>query len=347
MGFDRCLRAFCTAAPPDIREFVRLTQLRWGDFESSGSSILTRRGKLGPESRPAFVPERWLDQVSGMGLLAATAMSTECLRPYGRKSRRARPLFRWSSGFIVFALGTMFPFWAPAGVLDNALGIVLQRQEAAAQSQMRVDKLTDDTRSLEDEYRAVQKQILALKKYSDQVQTLVAAQDEQSALLDKQIGDATDIGRGVTPLMLKMVDALDAFIKLDVPFLPMERKDRVKQLRAMMDRPDVSEAEKFRRITEAYLIENEFGRTIEAYRGELQVEGEARTVEFLRVGRVALIYRTIDGAELGTWNQSERAWNPLPSEYKLAVTKGFRIAAKRAAPNLFAVPIPAPTEAQP
>jgi hypothetical protein len=149
--------------------------------------------------------------------------------------------------------------------------------------------------------------------------------------------------------MIRMVDGLKKFVRLDVPFLMNERQDRVAQLEALLDRPDVTEAEKYRRIMEAYQIENEFGRTIEAYRGELPAPdgGPERTVEFLRVGRVALIYRTIDGNEIGAWDQDAREWTPLPARYRASVKEGFRIAKKQAAPDLFSIPVPAPEEDSP
>lgn len=238
-------------------------------------------------------------------------------------------------------------FLLPAGVtvagdLDRTIALVVELNTAAAQSQKKVDALEEKRGDMLAQYRAVQQQLAAVRDYNAQTEKLVVAQREQMAGLQKQIDDATLIGRQVTPLMLEMIDALEAFVDLDVPFLLEERKDRVAQLRAMMDRPNVTEAEKYRRIMEAFQIENDYGRTIEAYRGPLSADGKDRTVEFLRVGRVSLIYRTFDGAELGFWDKSAKKWSPLPAEYRGPIKRGFRIARKQAAPNLFRVPVPAP-----
>ena len=233
-----------------------------------------------------------------------------------------------------------------ASDLDEAIRLVLRMNEAAAQSQKKVDKLDDDKADLLSRYRTVQQQLGALKEYNEQVGKLVAAQNAQADNLKEQIDNATFVSRGVTPLMGRMIDALEEFVKLDVPFLSKERSERIASLRRLMDRPNVTEAEKYRLITEAYQIENEYGRTIEAYRGQLAATdgGEPRDVEFLRVGRVALIYRTFDGGEIAAWDQASRTWVPLGADYTASIRDGFRIARKQAAPNLFRIPIPAPTE---
>lgn len=234
-----------------------------------------------------------------------------------------------------------------ASDFDNALRLVLQMNEAAAQSQRKVEKLDDDKADILSRYRSVTQQLASLNGYNEQAQKLVDAQQAQADELQKQIDDATVIGRGVTPLMARMIDALGAFVELDVPFLLTERRDRVKQLKDLMSRPDVTEAEKYRRIMEAFQIENEFGRTIEAYTADMATEGaETRQLEFLRVGRVVLLYRTLDSTEMAVWDQKARKWLLLGAEYRASIKEGFRIAKKQAAPDLFRIPVPAPEVAQ-
>ena len=67
----------------------------------------------------------------------------------------------------------------------------------------------------------------------------------------------------------------------------------------MMERSDVTAAEKFRRVIEGYQIENDYGRTIEAYKGSTDINGNQLEVDFLRIGRVALLYQTVGGAHTG------------------------------------------------
>ena len=149
------------------------------------------------------------------------------------------------------------------------------------------------------------------------------------------------VGRSVTPLMLRMIEAIEAFVSLDVPFLQKERAERIAALRSMIGRADVSNAEKYRTIMEAYQIENEYGRTIEAYRSTIERDGDKKTVDFLRFGRIALVYQTLDGGESGVWDQQQREWLLLDDSYRTSIRAGLRIARKQLAPDLIRLPLPA------
>ncbi len=250
------------------------------------------------------------------------------------------------SAAFVFAALAMLAHGSWADDLGNAINTVMQANRAAAKAQERIDKTSDQTTELLGQYRAVQEQIESAKAYNAQVQKLLDSQQGELDQLRKQIDDATSIGREITPLMLRMIDSLDAFIKLDVPFLMDERTKRVATLRQMMNRADVADSEKFRRILEAYQIETEFGRTIEAYEAELDLDGKKRMVNFLRFGRIALMYLTLDETEAGVWNQESRKWDVLPSEYRSSIKKGLRIAKKQTAPDLIRIPVAAPEDEQ-
>jgi hypothetical protein len=145
--------------------------------------------------------------------------------------------------------------------------------------------------------------------------------------------------------MLRMIEVLDDFIKLDTPFLSRERNARITLLKAMMDNPESSLPEKYRRIMEAYQIELEYGRTIEAYNATLNAGDKPRTVDFLRIGRVGLFYMTFDGLEVGYWDKQTSSWQVLSETYLPSIRQGIQIARKEIPPDLIRLPIPAPTEA--
>jgi uncharacterized protein YqiB (DUF1249 family) len=265
---------------------------------------------------------------------------------HSHRPLRLRAIRSGAAAALFAALWVVAPADVGAQKLNEALGVRNNATDTGAASQERINKVSDDTDELLRLYRDETAQIEALRVYNAQLEKLLASQEEEESSLTEQIGNVTVISREVTPLMLSMVDAIDTFVERDVPFLLEERTGRVARLRQLMDRADVTNAEKYRRIMEAYQIENDFGRTIEAYRGSLDDGGESRTVDYLRIGRVGLLYQTLDGGEVGAWNQAEQKWTELDGSYRPSVRQGLRIARKQAAPDLLRLPVPAAEDAR-
>jgi hypothetical protein len=228
-------------------------------------------------------------------------------------------------------------------VQAQSLQAVTQTSQSAtaegAASQARINKLDDETDTMMRAYRAALKQLAALREYNAQLEKLIDGQKKEMVSIRQQIDDVTNVDRAIMPLMFRMIEALDQFVSLDVPFLAAERKARVANLRVLMDRSDANPAEKYRKILEAYEIENEYGRTIEAYEGEMDIQGAPRTVSFLRIGRVALVYQTLDGHESGAWDKMQKSFVDLDGDFDGALRRALRIAKQQAAPDLMVVPV--------
>jgi len=230
---------------------------------------------------------------------------------------------------------------------DETLNAILKvgedRNAAAAKSQVKIDKLADETRGLLTDYKTVNKQIDGLKVYNARLQKQIDNQLRRISDIENSISQVTVIQRQMTPLVIRMIDGLEQFVELDVPFHMDERRQRVAFLRGNLDRSDVSVAEKFRQVLEAYKIESEYGRKIDAYKGSVEIEGVERDVNFFRVGRIALLYQTTDTEKSGAWDQASRSWVDLEKgEYRNAIMKGLRIARKEASIDVLNLPIAAP-----
>jgi hypothetical protein len=230
--------------------------------------------------------------------------------------------------------------------LDAMLKIERQVAQAGVASQNKITQLNEETEKLLSQFRIVRQQVDNIRIYNKQLEDLIGSQRREMASLQEQIERATYVEREITPLMLRMLDSLEQFVSLDVPFLPQERGERVERLRELMGRSDATTAEKFRRLLESYQIENDYGRTIEAYRAELDNKGTTRIVDFLRFGRVALVYQSLDAEEMGVWDQENRQWLDLPDQYRTSIRQGIRIARKQATVDLLKLPIAAAKPAQ-
>ncbi len=220
------------------------------------------------------------------------------------------------------------------------------RADAGETAQKQVDSVADQTEKIVNDYRSVTKVVDGLRVYNALLQTQLDNQESEMNALTESISNVALIERQIIPLMIRMVDSLEGFIQLDTPFLMKERTGRIERLREAMERSDVSAAEKFRVVIEAYQIENDYGRTIEAYKGSTEINGNQLEVDFLRIGRVALLYQSVGGAHTGAWDSTTGAFVSLPPEtYKSQVSDGLKIARKQVAPDLLIVPVAAPTRA--
>jgi hypothetical protein len=250
------------------------------------------------------------------------------------------------SAILVAALsvGTFAPVIAQVNI-DQVIQEGAKRSDAGAAEQKRVEQISNQTDDLLNEYNTVSKVVDGLITYNSLLQRQVNNQEEEKAALSESISNVALIERQIIPMMTRMLDSLEQFIELDTPFLLTERRERLERLRGMMERSDVSSAEKFRRVIEAYQIENDYGRTIEAYKGTVPINGNEQEVDFLRIGRVSLAYQSVGGAHTGTWDKETGGWIELEaSEFKNQIADGLRVARKQVAPDLLIVPVPAPSE---
>jgi hypothetical protein len=242
-----------------------------------------------------------------------------------------------AAAFVVVA-GSVF---AQSASVDDVLQADLRRLELAQESQARINEVVEGTRSLADDYRAVMKEIDGLKVYN---RLMTAQTNGQRATLDDialSLDQVDSINRQIFPLMERMIDGLEQSIALDIPFLMEERNKRVADLVAILERSDVSVAEKFRKVMEAYQIEMDYGTSSEWYREELNVDGAVREYNMLRVGRIGLYFQSDDTNITGWYNPESGQYELLGNDHRSEIRKGMRIARQLIAPELILIPLPA------
>ena len=182
---------------------------------------------------------------------------------------------------IIALSGSVF-----AQTVDQVLQADQRRLNLAQQSQERINKIVEGTRSLEDQYRAINKEIDGLKVYNRLMRAQVEGQSATLEDIALSMDQVDVINRQIFPLMERMIDGLEQSISLDLPFLMTERTKRIEDLKAIMERSDVTVAEKFRKVMEAYQIENDYGNSSEHYEESLTIDGATRAFNMLRIGRI-------------------------------------------------------------
>lgn len=238
---------------------------------------------------------------------------------------------------------------AAADKLDQTFQQGDARAAEAQGSQKKIDKLADETGDRLQEYKQVLKQNDGLNVYIRRLDKQIEDQERRLQDIEASIDQVTVVQRQMPSVIERMIDSLDEFIALDYPFYPEERQQRVQFLRSNSSRSDLTVAEKFRQVMEAYQIENEYGRKVSTYTDSIELEsGTTRDVTLLQIGRVALMYQTTDAQVSGAWDQGSRAWVRLDDgEYRNAIRQAIRIADNQAAKDILTVPVSAPEQVKP
>ena len=220
----------------------------------------------------------------------------------------------------------------------------LQKAEAkifkqSAKSQAKINNIYEQTQDLLADYRNTVDEGDVLRGYNDHVQRMVDEQQVNLVSLQRQIDSIDEFKQGVVPLMYKMIDSLDKFIELDVPMNLERRKDRIANLRDIMDDSNVTTSEQFRLVLEAYEIEAGYGTIFDAYQGEIDLGGRTLTADFVHMGRVALVAQSLDAKNSWLWNNQTRAWEELGDEYLKPITDAIRMARKQLPMDLAKLPV--------
>ena len=250
-----------------------------------------------------------------------------------------------SAALLIGSLGVILAaeFAVGQGV-DRLIEAEALRIQQAQASQDQIDDIVSETRTLAEEYRAVLKEVEGLEVYNTLLDRQIEDQETELSNLRTSIDEVQVIERQILPLLTRMVDGLGRFVELDVPFLLEERIERVERNRSLLEQANVTAAEKFRVVMEAWQIENDYARTISTYTDEVEIDGVAREVDVLQIGRVALLYQTPDGALSGAWDQRIGQWVPVGNEYRNTIRQGISLALNQLAPTLLLLPMSPPEE---
>lgn len=223
--------------------------------------------------------------------------------------------------------------------LDAAQSIQSKTNAASASSQKRIDASAEKALTLKAEIEQLQEEVNNLQVYRQHLTSLVNSQQQEVISLERQIDEIKSTRQGIVPLMYQMIDGLKQITAEDVPIKLEQRNQRIAKLEKMMVRADVSDAEKYRRILEAYQIELDYGTKLGLYQGQLSIDGESRQADVLYLGRLSLVARSLNGNSFWAWDQNAKQWSELDPSMKSELDKAFSMAAKQVAPSLITLPV--------
>ena len=191
-----------------------------------------------------------------------------------------------------------------------------------------------------DEYETLLRETRGLRAYNALLERQIAQQELDIENLRAAIQQVPDLERQLPPLLITMVDGLDEFVERDVPFLTEERAERVAEMYNLIENPDANDANKLRRVLEAWSIEVEYGREFMTDQGTVPIDGVDRNVDFVILGRAGLIFQTSDDEAItGAWDPRTNSWVILGGEHRNSVRQAIRMARNQIAPDLVLLPV--------
>ncbi len=224
-------------------------------------------------------------------------------------------------------------------IVNKTIDTQVEASNVSIELQNKIDDLDIESKKIYFEYKDTLNEYKSLKNYDDQLAKIISAQIQEIESIKNQLDSLDNINIDILPLLKRMVDSLSKFISIDIPFLEDERIARINELDSLIVRSDITTAEKFRKIFEAYQIEANFGKTIEVYQGFQLIDNSEKAVDFFRLGRLGLYYRTPNGKDTGYWDANVKRWinkgSSLDAEIKAAIDIGNR----QAPPNFISLPV--------
>ena len=241
-----------------------------------------------------------------------------------------------NKSLVVLAMLTTF---VAASEMEQVLEVGRDNTELSAQSQAKIDSTESATDKLINEFKVVSKQVEGLKLYNAQKRIQIQAQLDLMDKYDEQLIQVVVMQRQIPPLAQRMLQGLEKYVNLDTPFHIEERRQRLDLVRASLSNPKVTASEQVRQILEAYNIEAEYGRKLDAYDATIVLGGQELVVNILRVGRLGMFFQTKDERQTGYYDTETGSWEELGGGYRVTVRDGIRMANKLAPMDIMMLPI--------
>ncbi|WOT04393.1 DUF3450 domain-containing protein [Shewanella youngdeokensis] len=243
------------------------------------------------------------------------------------------------SAVTVVALTISSAVMANPGALEQSNSLEKTITQQAATTQQAVAKSHMNAVQLEAENNSLRAELKELQVYKAHLDSMIQSQNDEINSFDVQLEEIVETKKSIVPLMYSMLEWLEQHIAADKPIRIDARNARINKLTAMMPRADISDAEKYRRILEAYQIELEYGYKLGSYKALITIAGQSLQTEQLYLGRTALVARSADRKNYWSWSSSNKNWQPLDTSLGLHIDKAFDVANKQAAPHLLTLPV--------
>lgn len=206
----------------------------------------------------------------------------------------------------------------------------------------------------------------------------LASQKAEIASLEEQLARVDALTASVNPMIAKMAAAISSEIEKDVPFNAEERFNRLGDFQDAVNDPAALPLDKWRKALTIYQAEVDYGQTFSSYTGnhpiadkqgtrmaactedamsgacaltrdqQKLIEAGATVADlasdledgnYLRFGRLALIYAQADGSDVYQYDAASKAWTEVKGGRALDLVQYVKMARGEAAVNVVTAPV--------
>lgn len=222
---------------------------------------------------------------------------------------------------------------------DSLASTVNDAVDTAKQTQASLDGWSQERKDLERRYRAAQANVAYLNELLAREDEKARALDGSVAELQRRLTESTRMQAVIQDTLNAVLGRLETTVAADLPFLAAEREARITNLRKAMAQPDQTPAEKLRFLLEAMLVEAQYGETVEVEAQTIAVDGRETHADILRIGRLAMFWRSPDGKRVGTWDPVTRTWIDLPGKHNRVIARAMEMASHVRPIELVSLPL--------
>jgi len=205
--------------------------------------------------------------------------------------------------------------------------------------QKQEDRWNEDRLKLINEYNKLKQEVEDLTYQNKEFEAEKKLIKDSISDLEKRIKSIDEISRELNPYLKDVYNQLCSFVEIDLPFLTVERSQRLLNLKKILDDPTKPISEKYRKLMEAIFIEAEYGNTVETYEDKIKIDGEEIYGNIFRLGRVAIFFLSPDRKITAFYSVSKNKWIKLPLKYARQINMAIDISNKRRSIDLLLLPI--------
>ncbi|MDH3769148.1 MAG: DUF3450 domain-containing protein [Gammaproteobacteria bacterium] len=239
---------------------------------------------------------------------------------------------------MLFILMALFAGSTMAQTPAAAIDAVYELNSNALAAQKRIDQLYRQREQILADINTIEQEGSTFALRNRELETTIAEVNQSLAEIDADRQAVTGTQTGIIKLLRGMIDALENFIELDLPFELENRRAIVAKLRADLVGADISVTQKYQAVVSAYLNEVRFGHSNSVSQERIETPMGSRVVDVLRLGRAGLWFVTQDGTQAGRWDTHTRRWIDADTDPR-EVRSGIRVVRETSSSALVALPV--------